>query len=162
VSESFRPFIDPDDVLRAAIVLFARKPDLIGKLAELIERERADGKAAALFHHLFIPADGPAFGTEGYLARFRVRTEEEMDVALRALNGDQVVFGGHDGDPSAAMMEAGCREFWSFNPDFEDAPDVVARIWRKMEEAKRGVPPSEHPGRLRPGQAIGRLISRTP
>jgi hypothetical protein len=44
-----------------------------------------------------------------------------------------------DGAPdeiTEAMLEAGCKEFWSFDPRFEDSNEVVSRIWRKMTEAR--------------------------
>ena len=38
------------------------------------------------------------------------------------------------------MLMAGTKEFWSFDPRFEDASDVIARIYRAMSEAANGLP----------------------
>ena len=36
------------------------------------------------------------------------------------------------------MIEAGVRAFWSFDTRFEDAEDVVKRIWRGMNAVRNG------------------------
>ena len=36
------------------------------------------------------------------------------------------------------MIEAGVRAFWSFDARFEDAEDVVTRIWCGMNAARIG------------------------
>ena len=38
---------------------------------------------------------------------------------------------------TSEMLDVGCHEFYSFDPGFEDAVDVVRRIWIKMEIARR-------------------------
>lgn len=38
--------------------------------------------------------------------------------------------------PTAEMLRAGVREFYSFDERFEDAEDVVARIWAVMNKSK--------------------------
>jgi len=34
------------------------------------------------------------------------------------------------------MVEAGCRQFWSFDPRVEDTADVVKRIWTVITSAR--------------------------
>ena len=36
------------------------------------------------------------------------------------------------------MVEVGVRAFWSFDSRFEDAEDVVKRIWHDMNTARNG------------------------
>jgi hypothetical protein len=50
--------------------------------------------------------------------------------------GAPVEAGAPDDEINDEMMEAGCHEFLSFDPRFEDVSDVVRRIWRKMLASK--------------------------
>ncbi len=36
------------------------------------------------------------------------------------------------------MIEVGVQAFWSFDTRFEDAEDVVKRIWRNMNAVRNG------------------------
>lgn len=53
------------------------------------------------------------------------------------------------------MVEAGVRAFWSFDSRFEDAEDVVKRIWHDMNTVGNGGTTSEE-ARNAPTLSLGK------
>lgn len=86
--QSVAPYIDPNEVLVAAIRLFSRDPGLLNKLADLCGREEFRQEVPSLFHHLFVGASGPALGTDDVIVGYRSRDSDERHPMFRTSDGN--------------------------------------------------------------------------
>ena len=85
-AKEFPPYINPDEVLAAAIALFARVPGLAQHLLERGEREVGPSKVAPFFDYLFIASSSPAVGANYNVVGYRLRDMDEMYLVNRTTN----------------------------------------------------------------------------
>jgi hypothetical protein len=103
------PYIDPDEVLAAAIGLFTRVPGLLEKLLELARRDVADDKPHSFFNDLFVGASCPAVGANYNVVGYRLRNVDELRMMCGAADGDCADFDGHVASPTFEITPAMIR-----------------------------------------------------
>jgi hypothetical protein len=116
-ADELKPYVEADELLAAAIELFARIPGLPQQLLERAEREEAADEVAPFFNYLFEGASSPAVGAHYDVVCCRLRDTDERNLASGAVNGDLANFNGHE--ITIQMIEAGAeiiaehREDWT-------------------------------------------------
>lgn len=90
------PLVDADALLAPIVKLLAVRPDLAQKLLDLSSRDKIGAEIPALYHYLFEVAPRSACGAKHYLAAIRARSAEQIDLAIRARQQDQILGNTHN------------------------------------------------------------------
>lgn len=83
-----QPYVDPEDVLLAAVDLFAARPDLLHQLSDSARRQKIREEAGSLFNYLFVGASHPALGANYNVVGYRLREVHQSALVDRTADGD--------------------------------------------------------------------------
>jgi hypothetical protein len=128
------PYVDAEDLLRGMVELFALYPHLPKHLNGLLAGHEASGEGFSVFNHVFVGASNKAVVAEDYLASYRLRTVEELQITSAATDIDSMVFDTHN--ITSQMVLAGVVELFGYDRDYDSPDETVRLIYRAMECAK--------------------------
>ncbi len=141
--ERVQPYIDPNEVLGAAILLFSGVPGLLEKLCDRARRDVIDNKPHTFFDDLFVGSSHPAVGANYNVVGYRLRNVHKLRFVDGTTKGYFSDFDGHSCYPepeiTTEMVEAGLRaaDLISFQFGYTPPVPLVSRVFRAMWTASR-------------------------
>jgi hypothetical protein len=94
-----QPYIDPDEILQAALPLLAGIPGLLEKLLEASRLDKRLNQPHSFFNDLFIGTSHPALGAHYHIVSYRLRNPDEWDFMGGATKENFADFYSHAAPP---------------------------------------------------------------
>jgi hypothetical protein len=134
-ADELKPYIEADEILTAAIELFAWIPGLPKHLLERAEGDKAANKVPSFFNYLFEGSSSPAIGANYNVVGYRLRDMDEWGLVGGAADGNFSNFDGHD--VTHEMIRAGELRVQQLVEAETSSAYVAEEVYRAMVRASR-------------------------
>jgi hypothetical protein len=124
-AKRLQPYIDPEDLLWAAVELFAARPSLAHELLDLRGRKVIGDEPSALLNYLFECPAEPALGADDNILRYRLRDAHHRNLVDGAAHGNLSNL-DHVTVPRCATEAMVAAAYWA------SLDDDIPLVWEKM------------------------------